>query len=322
MTHIESTSKKSSSNQVKVTPKKPTVVTPPAPQPTPTAPAPIAVAPTKPPVTTKPLAVRTSNKVEPVVAPAPTSSVSGLTPTAPAPTSSSSPSPSPTSSSGGSGSSSSSPPQVTSGYTSTNWSGYLASGGSYTAVSASWKATSPTGNGSSTSADSTWIGIGGVTSADLIQIGTENTVSASGQVSTAAFYELLPNSAIFIPSLSVTPGDGISADINEVANNQWTMTITDTTSNQSFTTTVSYQSTNSTAEWIEEDPSYSSGSQIPMDNFGSVDITSASTVSNGSTLNLNTSSAQPITMVTQSGQPVATPSYIGPDGASFDVTED
>src|SRR5205823_4505153 len=61
-----------------------------------------------------------------------------------------------------------------------NWSGYAASGGRYTAVSGTWTVPefSPE---SAFGIDATWVGIGGVRSRDLIQAGTEQTVSGSGQ---------------------------------------------------------------------------------------------------------------------------------------------
>jgi hypothetical protein len=198
----------------------------------------------------------------------------------------------------------------------------MANSGNFSAISGSWQVPSPTGNSTNTSADSSWIGIGGVTTSDLIQIGTVNTVSASGQVSSSGFYELLPGASITVPGLSISAGDQMTANIDEVSSGQWVMTITDTTSGQSFVKDVSYSSSNSSAEWIEEDPSYSAHHQIPFDNFHTVNFEAASTVSNGSTENLNTSNAQPITLVSSQNQPIATPSSIGSDNASFSVNHD
>lgn len=265
-----------------------------APVPAPAAPAPVPKPPAPAPAGT--------SKPEPVVTPSPASSVSGLTPTSSAP-----------------GGSQPGSQQVTSGYYSSNWSGYMATNGSFTAISGSWHATAPTGNGSTTSADSTWIGIGGVTSGDLIQTGTENIVSASGQVSTAAFYELLPNYAITITSLTVSPGDSMSASIASAGGSAWNISITDNTDGQSFAITVSYASSLSSAEWIEEDPSYSARQQIPFDNFQAAYFTGASTVENGAAVNLSGSTAQPIIMVNGSGQFIAVPSVIS-GGSAFSVT--
>jgi len=249
-------------------------------------------------------------KAEPVVTPSPNSSVSGLAPTTPPPAA-----PTPTTPQA-----QQPPPQVTTGYTSTNWSGYLAASGNFTSVSGSWNATMATGNGVSTSADSTWIGIGGVTTGDLIQTGTMNIISASGQVSTAAFYEMLPAASIPITSMTVSPGDSISANITEVGSGQWTINITDTTNGQTFSITVSYASSHSSAEWIEEDPSYSFRRQIPFANFHLASFWASSAVDNGVTVNLNTSTAQPVIMVNQAGHPIATPSVITGGGTSFTVS--
>ena len=145
-------------------------------------------------------------------------------------------------------------------------------------------------------------------------------MSASGHVSTSAFYELLPSSSINISSITVSPGDQLSAVINEISSGVWDMTITDTTNNQSFSLQVNYTSSNSSVEWVEEDPSYANGHLVPFDDFGTATFTNASTVSSGSTMNLSTASAQPITLVSQSDQPIATPSAITGSGAGFTVT--
>ena len=276
--------------------------------PPPTTPAPTpAVANPASSTATKPVTrVAASVRPEPVVTPSPSSNVSGLTPTAPVTTPSTS---------------QASTPATTTGYTSTNWSGYMATSGTYTSISGNWTATSPTGNGSTTTADSTWIGIGGVISSDLIQTGTQNTVSASGQVSASAFYELLPNVSQTVPGISVTPGDSMSASLSEVSSGQWSFTITDVTNGESYTKTVAYASSHSSAEWIEEDPSYSFRRQIPFDTFGTAFFRNGSTTSNGSSLSLTDSNAQPITMVNRSGQAIATPSALGGGGASFSITQ-
>jgi hypothetical protein len=160
-----------------------------------------------------------------------------------------------------------------------------------------------------------------VTTDDLIQVGTDNTITAGGHVTTSAFYEILPAASVNIPSLTVTPGDSMSAAISKLSGNQWSVTITDNTNSESYNTTLTYASSESSAEWIEEDPSYSATRQIPFDNFGSASFSSALSTMDGSSLNLTGSDAAPITMVNQSDQTIAVPSAIGSDGASFSVTQ-
>lgn len=252
---------------------------------------------------------------------APGKAVSSLAPAPPPSTPAPTPTPTdtPPASSSTTGSGSSLAPAAYS-YTSSNWSGYFMSGKTFTTVSGSWTATDPTGNGSSTSADATWIGIGGVGTNDLIQTGTENTVSSSGKVSTSAFYELIPAGPVYIDTLLVRPNDSLSASITEIAAGQWTITITDTTTGKTFSTSVSYASSHATAEWIQEDPSYASGGLVPFDFFGLASFRNAAATGNGSSLSLSSGKAAAIALVDSSNNPLATPSVLTADGAGFDVT--
>jgi hypothetical protein len=281
----------------KATPKKSAVAlapTPVAPSPTPKSSAPVAAA--------KPVSkTTTASRPQPVVTPSPGSNVTGLAPVAPA--------------AGGSGGGSQT---TTTGYTSLNWSGYMATTGNFTAVSGAWTATNPIGVSGATSADSTWIGIGGVSSNDLIQVGTQNIINASGQVSTSAFYELLPDVSQPVPGVTVSAGDSLTASIFEVSSGQWSISIKDLTDGQSSTFTVAYTSSHSSAEWIEEDPSFSSRRQIPFDNFQTVSFATGATVINGSSASIAGAGGLPVTMVNRSNQTIANPSNLS--GSSFTVT--
>ena len=177
-----------------------------------------------------------------------------------------------------------------------------------------------TGNGSSTSADAAWIGIGGVSSSDLIQTGTVDSVSASGTASYEAFYELLPDAALIIRGFAINAGDTMDADIHETTTNTWSISLTDDTTHQQYTTTVSYASSLSSAEWIEEDPSSDNG-LVPLDTFGSVTFSGSMTTISGTAKNLNAASSAPITLVDRYGRPLATPSAITTNGEGFTVTQ-
>src|SRR4051812_44346743 len=61
-----------------------------------------------------------------------------------------------------------------------NWSGYVAGGSDYTAISGSWVV--PQVSGGTLSADATWVGIGGTASRNLIQAGTQAIVDYDGTV--------------------------------------------------------------------------------------------------------------------------------------------
>ncbi len=197
----------------------------------------------------------------------------------------------------------------------------MAGTGVFTGVSASWVVPNVSGNGQTTTADGTWIGIGGISSGDLIQTGTQDVVSASGAVSTATFYELLPNAAVTIRNIAVAPGDSMIATITEISSGTWTISITDNTDNESFTTTVSYNSSQSSAEWIEEDPSYSNGTQVPLDTFGSVTFSGATATVNSASVVLSSINASSITLVSSTGQALAVPSAISTASNGFTVTQ-
>jgi len=199
-----------------------------------------------------------------------------------------------------------------------NWAGYVATGGSFTSVTGSWIIPQiPTTSG--LTGDASWIGIGGVTNTDLIQAGTQALTNTNGlAVAYQAWYETLPGYSQPI-SITVNPGDSITATINEQTQNQWAISLRDNTNGQNFQTVVPYSSSLSSAEWIEEMPSQQNGEFIPLDNFGTIQFSGDTTVKNGQSLNLAQSGATAMTMLNSSQQALATPPAIGLDGASFSV---
>jgi hypothetical protein len=206
-----------------------------------------------------------------------------------------------------------------SGDTTMNWAGYMATGGTYTSISGSWVVPEVTAGTDPIAADATWIGIGGSKSSDLIQVGTENTVE-DGQVVGNTFYEQLPSSAQSIPTVSVNAGDTVTASIKEVSPGQWTVTIEDVTNGESYSNTVTYASSESSAEWIEEAPSDGDGAIMPLDEFGSVAFTDGTTTDNGNVVSITDSNAQVVSMENEAGESLATVSSLSSDGGGFTVT--
>jgi hypothetical protein len=315
---------------VKPSIKKPTVTPPPAP-------APVAPPPTTPvvqPVHSPPVAAAPVPVAIARTQPSPGSGVKHLSqtppsppataPSQPAPTTTTAPAPTSTTSPDTATTSpppaSTGPAPATGGFYSTNWSGYAASSGKFTAITGSWKVPLVTGNHTSTTGDAAWVGIGGIASNDLIQAGTLETVAADGTVSYAAFYEILPDPAMELTSFAVHAGDTIAVSVNQVSTGQWNISITDSTSGQIFTTSLAYTSSYSSAEWIEEDPSYGNGTLIPFDNFDHVPFTNGTTIMNGLSTTPATSNAAPITLLDSANKPIATPSVLTGNGDSFWVT--
>jgi hypothetical protein len=199
-----------------------------------------------------------------------------------------------------------------------NWAGYVATNGPYTSITGTWTVPQVTTSGH-TATDATWVGIGGVSSNDLIQAGTQNVINPSGQITTTAFYELLPDASVPINSISIKPGDSVTVSITQQSSGQWLISFNDTTTSQNYQTTISYASSQSSAEWIEEAPS-NGINVLPLDNFGTVQFSDGETTRNGSQVSISSSNAHEVTMVNNTGQALATPSALGSDGASFTVS--
>ena len=204
------------------------------------------------------------------------------------------------------------PASVTS--SSSNWSGYAATGGAFTSVSATW--TVPTVASTSTGADATWVGIGGLSSSDLIQAGTQAMVDGNG-VTYTSWIEMLPQSSRDVP-LSVSAGDSVTVSITQQSGNDWLIAMKNNTTGGTYSVTVQYASSTSSAEWVEEAPSVGRG-LISLDQFGTVQFSGASAVRDGKTMSLSALGAKAITMINAQGQAIAQTSTIAGDGSSFTV---
>ncbi len=200
--------------------------------------------------------------------------------------------------------------------TSSNWSGYVAQGGTFTSVTGTWTVPDPS-NGSR-GADATWVGIGGVTGHDLIQAGTQSAVTGNGSTELQAWIEMLPRPSQSVP-LTVSPGDSVTVTITDQGADSWLISLTNNTTTKAYSTTARYASTRSSAEWIVEAPSAGRGI-LPVDNFGTVAFAKSTAVRDGKTVTLGAAGARPVTMINGLRQALAQPSSLGPDGASFRVS--
>ncbi len=198
-----------------------------------------------------------------------------------------------------------------------NWSGYNATGGTFTSVTGTWtvpQVSTSSGQGAS----ATWVGIGGVSSRDLIQAGTQDTASGTGRTRYEAWVETLPQPSHPI-QLAVSPGDSVTVSLTEQSKGTWALDFKNNTSGKDYNTTIQYDSSESSAEWVEEAPS-GGRMQLPLDNFGTVNFSSASATKNGQSQNVQQLGATSITMKGQGNVTLATPSQIGGDGSSFSIT--
>jgi hypothetical protein len=110
------------------------------------------------------------------------------------------------------------------------------------------------------------VGIDGFNNSSLIQTGTESDYY-SGSAHYDAWWEILPAAETVIPSITVHPGDTMSATITKGSGSSWTITIRDASSGTSFSTVQTYTGAQTSAEWIEEAPSVG-GRIAPLANYG------------------------------------------------------
>lgn len=151
------------------------------------------------------------------------------------------------------------------GWASSNWSGYAVSGSGFTSVSGEWTVQTVTGGRGSTYS-SQWIGIDGFNNTSLIQTGTESDV-ANGRASYHAWWEILPAAETVITTMTVNPGDHMTASVQKGSGNSWTITIANSSNGQRFSTVKTYTGPQTSAEWIEEAPSVG-GRTATLANYG------------------------------------------------------
>ena len=164
-----------------------------------------------------------------------------------------------------------------------------------------------------------WIGIGGQTDKTLIQTGTEQD-SISGSIEYSAWYELLPNDAITITAMNVSPGDKITASINLVnsASNEWSIEIDDVTKGEKFKQNFFYASSRLSAEWIVERPTVNN-TLSDLANFGSITFTNSSVTMSNNTGNINDFPFAHVVMQDRQNTQLVTVSSLTSNGASFTV---
>lgn len=150
------------------------------------------------------------------------------------------------------------------GWASSNWSGYAITGGPYTSITGQWTVPTVTKTKGNTYS-STWIGIDGFNNSSLIQTGTEQDASGSG-TSYYAWWEILPAAETTLPN-PVSPGDAMSASIQETSPGQWTISLTDQTKGWTATEVENYSGPGTSAEWIEEAPTIG-GHVATLANYG------------------------------------------------------
>ncbi len=204
---------------------------------------------------------------------------------------------------------------------STNWSGYAddnSTGNTYSTVTGNWTEPTVTCSGFTESLAAFWVGIDGFTSGSVEQDGTL-AECYFGHAYYYTWWEMYPTNSIQVVGESLRPGDSISASVVR-SGSSYTLKVTDSSrSADSFTTTQSCSScANSSAEWIAEAPSSSSG-VLPLSDFHSWTLSGA-TVTSGSSGVISSFPDDELTMVDSSGAVKALPGPLNGSGNGFSVT--
>jgi Peptidase A4 family len=198
---------------------------------------------------------------------------------------------------------------------STNWSGYAATTGTYTSVSASW--TQPAGicsRGDQYSAF--WVGLDGYNSSTVEQTGSEvDCVGRTPEYYT--WYEMYPGASEDYSS-TVRAGDHFNASVTYQGSNEFSLYIADTTEGWSHTTTATLAgAARSSAEVIVEAPCCTASDGIvPLTDFVTVNITGS--MANGAALG-SAGGVTQIIMVDKAGREKDTVSSLS-GGENFSAT--
>jgi len=215
---------------------------------------------------------------------------------------------------------------------STNWSGYAVTGSSFTSAKGSWTVPSVDCTKTPNTYAAFWVGIDGWTSTTVEQTGTDSDCDGS-EPSYYAWYEFYPKASVNISSITVAPGDQMSAAVT-YSSSEFTITITNETTGKTYSKSSKVSGAKrSSAEWIAEAPCCTNrGGILPLADFGTVDFGEDYTGISETNDATDSSVSGPINdfgaavnesiMVSTKGADEAVPSVLSSDGSSFTVTWD
>jgi hypothetical protein len=168
-----------------------------------------------------------------------------------------------------------------------------------------------------------WVGIDGYNTATVEQTGTDTDCDGGVPVY-YAWYEFFPKPGVTIKSITVHPGDLMTASVTYL-NDEFTVTITDETSSETFTTSQSVpHARRNSAEWIVEANSNNftnfGTAFFGLDNTGVADTCAATLGDRFEPIGkFKVDRVHAIYMADSNGKVMAIPSALTKDGSSFSV---
>jgi hypothetical protein len=144
-----------------------------------------------------------------------------------------------------------------------NWSGYVVTSGSYTAVTGTFTVPSVSRHVAGPTV-SEWVGIDGWTNKSLIQAGVNEIPENGGEFLVEPWWQVLPAPQRLAPGVMVHVGDTVTVAIHQVMGSEWAITLADNTNGDSFTTDQTYNGPSSSAEWVVEANSEENGAPTAL----------------------------------------------------------
>jgi Peptidase A4 family len=217
---------------------------------------------------------------------------------------------------------------VPGGAESENWSGYAVTGSSFTFAKGSWHVPEVDCTKTPNTYSAFWVGIDGWSDKTVEQTGTASDCSGT-TAQYYAWYEFYPAGSVVI-SMPIKAGDVMGASVT-YANGEFTVGIHNHTTGAEFHKTMAVSGAHRTsAEWIAEAPSNSSGSILPLADFDranygedyaadpGTNYATDSAVNDGPIVDFG-ADVRAITMVSSGGTTEAVPTALTKDGTSFRV---
>ena len=201
---------------------------------------------------------------------------------------------------------------------STNWSGYADTSSTFSTVTANW--TEPSAScTSTTSLAAFWVGIDGYSSDSVEQDGTLIECYL-GHAYQYTWWEMYPTNDIQVVGSTLAAGDSVSASVVR-SGTSYTLKVTDSTHTaDSFSTTQTCSScANSSAEWIAEAPSGSSG-VYPLSHFSTWTASAATVTGSSGAGVISSYTDDEITMIDSASRVKAQPGALNSSGNGFSVT--
>lgn len=194
-----------------------------------------------------------------------------------------------------------------------NWAGVVKSGTHEISVQASWKAPPFAQSASNPNASvAEWIGLGGLQSNHLIQIGTITTPNSQGQAETTVFWEHLPSSAV--QSVTVPEGTRVTAKIVPDGRDTWRLLLSAKGYSRPLIdklvklTPSQASAVETSADWITEAPTTHHG-VAPLAPVSGTRMTHVK-ANNVPLEQMNPSSLRTVSLYSQNGQLLAQPASL------------